>query len=78
MKKYEWSVDRGQSSKPIENRVWPIENKYFKHLPWDCKWAIMDIVKGDVELCVKNNGINDEICQEMANEESEMRYYLLE
>jgi len=64
------------SEKSIENRHWIFTNKRLIKLPYECRNKIVDMAKEDVKLCIDNNGVDDPICQSMAQEAQDMETYL--
>lgn len=64
------------SEKSIENHHWIFTNKRLKEIPYDCRKELIDIAKEDVKLCIDNSGMDDPICQSMAEEVQDMETYL--
>jgi len=57
-------------------RHWIWTNNRLKSLPFECRHKLIEMAKEDVRICIDNNGINDPICQSMAEEMQDMEVYL--
>ena len=64
------------AGKSIENRHWIWTNERLKKLPYDCRKELINMAKEDVKLCIDNSGMDDPICQSMAQEAQDMETYL--
>lgn len=62
--------------KHIGRKHWIWTNNRLKSLPFNCRQKLIDMAKEDVRICIDNNGINDKICQDMAQEVQDMEVYL--
>lgn len=61
----------------IANKHWIYNNKRLLRLPFESRKILVDMAKDDVAVCIRNSGMHDSICLDMAQEASDMEEYLL-
>jgi hypothetical protein len=64
------------NKKSIENRHWIWTNERIRELPFECRDHLLDYAREDVDACIRNNGMHDRICQDMAKEVRDMEWYM--
>ena len=60
----------------IGRKHWIWTNNRLKSLSQNCRHKLIEMAKEDVRICIDGSGIDDPICQSMAEEVQDMEAYL--